>query len=102
MNGLALQAVIEQWTTNLSASDQATSPQSPESSASSLFSNLYHQNESYIQEVIDASRTILKHVVYDLLPNDYLKHAPVRAYFRIVSAAMFLLKVIILAPITRT
>ncbi|KAL9128162.1 MAG: hypothetical protein Q9217_003105 [Psora testacea] len=91
MNGLALQAVIEQWTNRVGNGDH-TSPQSPGSSISSSFSNLYGRNESYIREVIDASRTILQHVVYDLLPNDYLKHAPVRAYFRIVSAAMFLLK----------
>ena len=92
MNGLALQAVIEQWTNKIGNSDH-TAPQSPESSISSSFSNLYSRNESFIREVVDASRTVLQHVVYDLLPNDYLKHAPVRAYFRIVSAAMFLLKV---------
>ena len=92
MNGLGLQAVIEQWTSKVGNTD-TTTPQSPESSVSSSFSTLYGRNESYIKEVIDASRIILQHVVYDLLPNDYLKHAPVRAYFRIVSAAMFLLKV---------
>ena len=93
MNGLALQAVLEQWTTKAGGNDHSTSPQSSESSLSSSFSNIYTQNESYIQEVIDSSRIILRHVVYDLLPDDHLKHAPVRAYFRIVSAAMFLLKV---------
>ena len=31
-------------------------------------------------------------VVDGLLPGDYLKHAPVRTYFRIISGAMFLLK----------
>ena len=54
---------------------------------------MYSRNQTYIKEVVDASRTILRSVVYDLLPSDYLKHAPVRVYFRIVSAAMFLLKV---------
>ena len=54
---------------------------------------MYGRNQAYIKEVVDASRTILRYVVYDLLPSDYLKHAPVRVYFRIVSAAMFLLKV---------
>ena len=54
---------------------------------------MYSRNQAYIKEVVDASRTILRYVVYDLLPDDYLKHAPVRVYFRIVSAAMFLLKV---------
>lgn len=32
-------------------------------------------------------------MVDGLLPDDYLKHVPVRTYFRILSAAMFLLKV---------
>ncbi len=90
MNGLALQAVLEQWTTKVGA--QMDDPRSPESTSSS-FSNLYTRNEVYIKEVIDAARKVLRHVVEDLLPDDYLKHAPVRAYFRIVSAAMFLLKV---------
>ena len=54
---------------------------------------MYSRNQAYIKEVVDASRTILRYVVYDLLPTDSLKHAPVRVYFRIVSAAMFLLKV---------
>lgn len=54
---------------------------------------MYSRNQACIKEVVDASRTILRYVVYDLLPDDYLKHAPVRVYFRIVSAAMFLLKV---------
>lgn len=54
---------------------------------------MYSRNQAYIKEVVDASRTILRYVVEELLPDDYLKHAPVRVYFRIVSAAMFLLKV---------
>ena len=98
LNGLGLQAVIEHWTNKAGGNDQQTNAQSPESSTSSSFSTL-SQNETYIKEVIDASKIILRHVVLDLLPNDYLKHAPVRAYFRIVSAAMFLLKV---NPLTLT
>lgn len=92
LNGLGLQAVIEHWTNKAGGNDQQANAQSPASTTSSSFST-NSQNETYIKEVIDASRIILRHVVHDLLPNDYLKHAPVRAYFRIVSAAMFLLKV---------
>ncbi|KAG8530479.1 uncharacterized protein KY384_004982 [Bacidia gigantensis] len=92
-NGLALQAKIEQYVAGKATGDShIAGPQSPESSTSSDFSNFSTQNERYIREVIEASRQVLLHVVDDLLPNDNLKHVPVRAYFRIVSAAMFLLK----------
>ncbi|XMA15419.1 hypothetical protein WAI453_008210 [Rhynchosporium graminicola] len=49
-------------------------------------------DQDYIKEVVDGSRELLRIVVDRLLPNDYLKHAPVRTYFRIISGAMFLLK----------
>jgi len=93
INALALQAVLEQWTTKTNAKPASDSPASPASSISSSFTTYYGKNEPYIKEVIDSSRTVLRHVVEDLLPNDYLKHAPVRTFFRIVSATMFLLKV---------
>jgi len=51
-------------------------------------------DQEYIKEVVDASRSLLTTVVEGLLPGDYLKHAPVRTYFRIISGAMFLLKVL--------
>ncbi len=57
---------------------------------------LYKQNEFYIKECVDASRTLLRHLVDGLFPNDFLKHAPTRTYFRILSGAMFLLKVSLL------
>ena len=60
---------------------------------SSSYANLYNRNEPYIREVIESSRTVLRHVLDVLLPDDHLKHAPVRTYFRIISASMFLLKV---------
>ncbi|KAF6812634.1 fungal zn binuclear cluster domain containing protein [Colletotrichum sojae] len=49
-------------------------------------------DQEYIKEVISGSRNLLRTVVEGLLPGDYLKHAPVRTYFRIISGAMFLLK----------
>ncbi|GKT95902.1 fungal Zn binuclear cluster domain containing protein [Colletotrichum tofieldiae] len=49
-------------------------------------------DQEYIKEVISGCRNLLRTVVEGLLPGDYLKHAPVRTYFRIISGAMFLLK----------
>lgn len=85
--------MLEQWTTKVNALPQNEGPSSPTSSISSSFTGLYSRNEQYIKEVIDSSRIVLRHVVEGLLPDDRLKHAPVRTYFRIISAAMFLLKV---------
>lgn len=93
INSLALQAVLEQWTNKVNETPQMEGPISPTSSISSSYASLYNRNEPYIREVINSSRIVLRHVVEGLLPNDQLKHAPVRTYFRIVSAAMFLLKV---------
>ena len=72
---------------------QVDSPASPDSSISSSYANIYKQNERYIGEVIFSARTVLKAVVEGFLPDDYLKHAPVRTIFRILTSAMFLLKV---------
>jgi hypothetical protein len=46
----------------------------------------------YINEVTDGSRNLLKTVVEGLYPGDYLKHAPVRTFFRIISVVIILLK----------
>lgn len=59
----------------------------------STLAGLYGGDQGYIKEVVDASRSLLQTVVEGLLPGGYLQHAPVRTYFRIVSGAMFLLKV---------
>jgi hypothetical protein len=53
----------------------------------------YRVNEPYIQEVVDASRKILQTVLDGLVPDNCLKHAPVRTYFRILSGMIFILKV---------
>lgn len=89
INSLALQAVLEQWTAN---GGQDYNPQNPGASSASLMGS-YKKNEYYIKETIDASRSLLRHVVNGLFPNDNLKHAPVRTHMRILSGAMFLLKV---------
>lgn len=81
LNSLPLQAVLDQWTSNNS---QAHTQQ---------LSNLYRRNEIYIKEVVSASRNLLRQVVDGLLQDEYLKHVPARTFFRILSGAMFLLKV---------
>ena len=50
------------------------------------------QDQEYVREVVGGCRNLLRTVVDGLLPGGYLKHAPVRTYFRIISGAMFLLK----------
>ncbi|CAL8574590.1 zinc finger transcriptional activator [Xanthoria parietina] len=82
---LALQAVLGHWTNNVA-------PGTDEQMSNMAFSELYRRNEVYITEVVKAARNLLRLVVDNLLPGDYLKHAPVRTYFRILSGAMFLLK----------
>jgi len=81
MNSLALQAVLDQWTSNVSQAH------------TQHLSSLYWENEVYVKEVVRASRNLLRQVVDGLLPDDYLKHVPVRTFFRVLSGAMFLLKV---------
>jgi len=91
--------VVERWTSsagNRAQRDRVASliggPSNGMVSMTTLL-ELYRGNEEYIGEVIDASRNILRIVVDGLLPGDYLKHTPVRTYFRVLSGAMFLLKV---------
>ncbi|KAK5119040.1 hypothetical protein LTR62_000251 [Meristemomyces frigidus] len=49
-------------------------------------------DRTYMLEVGDAARSLLKIVVEGLYPEEYLRHAPVRTYFRIISVAIILLK----------
>ncbi|KPM35830.1 hypothetical protein AK830_g10736 [Neonectria ditissima] len=111
INSLSLQAVVERCTNNagnagnaaglgteglLSANGhQQLSPQTminfgklPLGQLGGFTAN----DQEYIREVVEGSRNLLRTVVDGLLPGGYLKHAPVRTYFRIISGAMFLLK----------
>jgi hypothetical protein len=101
VNSLALQAVVERCTHN---SPQQSHVQPNGASVSGMngsndgsaipFSTLvkwYGNDRHHIREVVDASRNVLKVVVDGLYP-DYLRHAPVRTFFRIVSVAIILLK----------
>ena len=108
INSLALQAVVERCANGGCANNASQNLEppgmnlegfSPRSRAYagnipySTVAGLYSGDQGYIREVVDASRNLLRTVVDGLLPGGYLQHAPVRTYFRIVSGAMFLLKV---------
>lgn len=107
VNSLSLQAVVERCTSN--AGNQSSGASHPANGntteglspgAASYYGKLPlaslggfgAADQAYVREVVDGSRNLLKTVVEGLLPGDYLKHAPVRTYFRIISGAMFLLK----------
>lgn len=105
VNSLSLQAVVERCTNNAGnhTNGSHTGPNagnglSPETQnyygklPLARLGGFSTADQDYCREVVDGSRNLLKTVVDDLLPGDYLKHAPVRTYFRIISGAMFLLK----------
>lgn len=93
VNSLSLQAVVERCTTYAGA--QSNSPETQNYFGKLPMGSLGEYSDAdkaYVREVVDGSRNLLRIVVHNLLPGDYLKHAPVRTYFRIISGAMFLLK----------
>jgi hypothetical protein len=109
VNSLSLQAVVERCTNNASNHTHlggnqgygavgGPAPLSPETEdyyrKLPLFGlgGFNAADQEYVRQVVDGSRKLLDTVVNGLLPHDYLKHAPVRTYFRIISGAMFLLK----------
>lgn len=105
LNSLALQAVVERCTHNTPTQQHAQPPTGSNGTSANPgergeggaipFSTLlkwYGNDRHYISEVIDASRNVLRTVVEGLYPGDYLRHAPVRTFFRIVSVAIILLK----------
>lgn len=103
VNSLSLQAVVERCTNNAGNIQGATTAGNV-SGLSPQTQNYYGKlpltrlggfgpaDQEYVKEVVDGSRNLLRTVVEGLLPDNYLKHAPVRTYFRIISGAMFLLK----------
>ncbi|OTA90775.1 hypothetical protein M434DRAFT_22776 [Hypoxylon sp. CO27-5] len=107
VHSLALQAVVERCTANAGASTNAAhggsaavgnpqlSPQTQNYLGNLPLGHLGgfgHEDQEYVKEVVDGCRNLLRTVVEGLLKEGYLKHAPVRTYFRIISGAMFLLK----------
>jgi hypothetical protein len=101
VNSLSLQAVVERCTNNAgqgannTGSTAQLSPQTQNYFGKLPLGQLGGfgaADQEYVREVVEGSRNLLRTVVNGLLPGDYLKHAPVRTYFRIISGAMFLLK----------
>ncbi|KAI0976405.1 hypothetical protein F4678DRAFT_416946 [Xylaria arbuscula] len=110
INSLALQAVVERCTTNATGASSnnngshgargphGTTELSPQTQ--NYLGNLPighlggfgAEDQEYIKEVVSGCRNLLATVVDGLFKGGYLKHAPVRTYFRIISGAMFLLK----------
>ncbi|KAI0199973.1 transcriptional activator ARO80 [Astrocystis sublimbata] len=120
VNSLALQAVVERCTTNATAGSAAgngdghglgplrgmngngngsgiteLSPQTQNYLGNLPIGHLGRfgaADQECVKEVVSGCRSLLGTVVDGLFKNGYLKHAPVRTYFRIISGAMFLLK----------
>lgn len=109
VNSLSLQAVVERCTNNAgqtanghNGNGQAASGPTTQLSPQTMINygklplgqlgGFTIHDQEYVREVVDGCRNLLRTVVDGLLPGGYLKHAPVRTYFRIISGAMFLLK----------
>lgn len=106
VNSLSLQAVVERCTNNAGAGTgqggTTSNTQAPQLSPQTIMNygklplgqlgGFTLHDQEYVKEVVEGSRNLLSTVVNGLLPGGYLKHAPVRTYFRIISGAMFLLK----------
>ena len=106
-NSLSLQAVVERCAANAAnnpagatAGGGGNNPAQLSPQTQNYFAQLplgqlggfSTMDQEYIKEVVLGCRNLLVTVVDGLLPGGYLKHAPVRTYFRIISGAMFLLK----------
>ncbi|KAI1170382.1 transcriptional activator ARO80 [Nemania sp. FL0916] len=109
VNSLALQAVVERCTTNATGASSndglhvargangnaELSPQTQNYLGNLPLGHLGRfgaEDQECVKEVVSGCRNLLRIVVDGLFKGGYLKHAPVRTYFRIISGAMFLLK----------
>lgn len=103
LNSLGLQAVVERCThnsPNQAFAKPARSTGSVHSAAKSdsaippaTLEKWYGSDRFYINEVIDGSRNLLRAVVEGLCPDGFLRQAPVRTFFRVISVSIILLKV---------
>ena len=97
-NSHALQAVLDECAADASTNNaRSTTPlpgNTPPALLSSRLVDIMRVNAPFINELTDASRKLLQHAVDGLSgPTKLLKHVSSRTYFRILSCAMFLLKV---------
>lgn len=85
---LALQAVLERCINNSTSHQQTDKPIAPQ-----VLEQWYGNDRQYVKLLMHSCRNVLRIVVDGLAPGGYLKHAPVRTFFRIVSMTMVLVKV---------
>lgn len=80
INSLALQAVAERQSSQEVGLDGQTV-------------RISEEEAIYIEHVVDASKSILNYMIYEFAPRGYLRLSPVKVFLRIISAAVFLVKV---------
>lgn len=81
INSLALQAVAERESSQVVGIDgQAV--------------RISEEDAVYIDHVVEASKSILNYMISEFAPRGYLRLSPVKVFLRIISAAVFLVKVI--------
>ena len=89
INSLALQAVAERESSQLVGMDgQAV--------------RISEEDAVYIDHVVEASKSILNYMISEFAPRGYLRLSPVKVFLRIISAAVFLVKVNSRLPTTLT
>lgn len=87
VNQLALQAVVERCI------DSNIDGEAGKAIPPDRLNQWYGDDRENVANVIDACRNVLRIVVDGLAPGGFLKHAPVRTSFRMISVAMVLVKV---------
>ncbi|KAG9592826.1 hypothetical protein KCU77_g9231, partial [Aureobasidium melanogenum] len=85
LHQLALQAVVERCANNNTGSAGKIIPPN-------VLDQWFGSDRQHVDEVMQACRNVLRVVVDGLAPGGYLKHAPVRTFFRIVSVTLVLVK----------
>ena len=86
LHQLALQAVVERCANNNTGAAGKIIPPN-------VLDQWFGSDRQHVDEVMQACRNVLRVVVDGLAPGGYLKHAPVRTFFRIVSVTLVLVKV---------
>lgn len=89
LHQLALQAVVERCANNNTGAAGKIIPPN-------VLDQWFGSDRQHVDEVMQACRNVLRVVVDGLAPGGYLKHAPVRTFFRIVSVTLVLVKVSVL------
>lgn len=81
INSLAVQAVAERESSQVVGIDGQSVRVSEEEAI-------------YIEHVVEASKSILNYTINDFARRGYLRLSPVKVFLRIISAAVFLVKVL--------